>query len=66
MTNSKKIQDQNLKCNIDRTAAKIFALSLNKTVKCEYLPGKEVLSQQRHKKIDELNFHINFLNLLEK
>ena len=55
MTNKKKIQDQNLKSNIDRTAAKIFGLSLNKTVKCKYLPGKEVLSQQRHKKIDELS-----------
>ena len=43
MTNDNKIRDGKLQYNINREAAKIFALSSDKIDKYEYLTGEEIL-----------------------
>ena len=43
MTNDNKIRDGKLQYNINREAAKIFALSSDKTDKYEYLTDEEIL-----------------------
>ena len=43
MTNDNKIRDGKLQYNINREAAKIFALSSDKIDKYEYLTDEEIL-----------------------
>ena len=43
MTNDNKIRDEKLQYNINREAAKIFALSSDKIDKYEYLTDEEIL-----------------------
>ena len=43
MTIDDKITDEKLRCDIDREAAKITALSSEKIDKYEYLTGEEIL-----------------------
>ena len=42
MTINDQIRDEKLRCDIDREAAKISALSLGKIRKFEYLTGKDI------------------------
>ena len=43
MTIDDQIRDEKLQCDINREAAKIFALSWKEFNKYEYLTGKEIL-----------------------
>ena len=48
MTIDDQIKDKKLQYNMNREAAKIFALSSGKTEKYEYLMGEEILPSRRN------------------
>ena len=56
MTNDNKIRDGKLQYNINREAAKIFALSSDKIVKYEYLTGEEILLPYPSRVIQQAKF----------
>ena len=53
MTIHDKIIDEKLQYDINRMAEKIYALSSGKVDKYEYLTGKQILSSQQHRIIEE-------------
>ena len=56
MTIDDKIRDEKLQYDIDREAAKIFALSSEKIGKYEYLTGEEILPSDQWRVIEEATF----------
>ena len=56
MTNDNKIRDGKLQYNINREAAKIFALSSDKIDKYEYLTGEEILLPYPSRVIQQAKF----------
>ena len=56
MTIDDKIKDEKLKCNINREAAKISALSSGKIDKYEYLTGEEILPSNQSRIIEQAKF----------
>ena len=56
MTIDDKIKDEKLKCNINREAAKISALSSGKIDKYEYLTGEEILPSNLSRIIEQAKF----------
>ena len=58
MTIEDKIRDEKLQYDINREAAKISALSSDKTNKYKYLTGKEILSSDPERVIEQANINI--------
>ena len=56
MTIDDQIRDEKLQYDINREAAKIFALSSNKFNKCEYLTGEEILPSNQKQMIQQAKF----------
>ena len=56
MTINNKIKDEKLQNDISRVAAKIYALSLGKIDKYEYLADEEMLPPQQHRAIQVAKF----------
>ena len=56
MTNDDQIEDEKLQYDINREAAKIWALSSGKTEKCEYLTGEEILPSNQKQIIEQTKF----------
>ena len=56
MTNDDQIEDEKLQYDINREAAKIWALSSGKTEKCEYLTGEEILPSNQKQIIAQTKF----------
>ena len=56
MTIEDQIQDERLKYDINREAAKISALSSGKLDKYEYLTGEEILPSNQQKIIEQTKF----------
>ena len=61
MTIDVKIRNQKLQYDIDREAAKMWALSSCKINKYEYLTGEEMLPLDQRPMINKLNLHIILL-----
>ena len=53
-----KIRDEKLQYDIKREAAKISALSSDKTNKYKYLTGKEILPSDPERVIEQANINI--------
>ena len=51
-----QIKDEKLQYDINREAAKIFALSLRKFHKYEYLPGEDILPSTQQQLIEQTKF----------
>ena len=58
MTIEDKIRDEKLQYDINREAAKISALSSDKTNKYKYLTGKEILPSDPERVIEQANINI--------
>ena len=58
MTTDGKIRDEKLQYYINREAAKISALSSDKTNKYKYLTGKEILPSDPERVIEQANINI--------
>ena len=56
MTIDDQIKDKKLQYNMNREAAKIFALSSGKTEKYEYLMGEEILPSNQKQIIEQDKF----------
>ena len=56
MTIDDKITDEKLRCDIDREAAKITALSSEKIDKYEYLTGEEILLSDQSRITEQAKF----------
>ena len=56
MTINDHIRDENLRCDIDREAAKISALSSGKLNKYEYLNGEDILPSNQQQIIEQAKF----------
>ena len=56
MTIDDQIRDEKRQYDINREAAKIFALSSNKFNKYEYLTGKEILPSNQKQMIEQAKF----------
>ena len=56
MITDDQIRNENLQYDINRKAAKISALSLNKLSKYEYLTGEEVLPSNQQRIIEQAKF----------
>ena len=56
MTLEDRIRDEKLQCDINREAAKISALSSEKTDKYEYLTGGEILPSNQKQIIEQAKF----------
>ena len=56
MTIDDQIRDEKLQYDINREAAKIWALSSNKLNKHEYLTGQEILPSNQKQMIEEAKF----------
>ena len=56
MTIDDQIRDEKLQYDINREAAKIFALSSNKFNKCEYLTDEEILPSNQEQMIEQAKF----------
>ena len=56
MTIEDQIKDEKLKCDINREAAKISALSSGKLDKYEYLIGEEILPSNQQQIIEQTKF----------
>ena len=56
MTIDDQIRDEKLQYNINRQAAKIFALSSKKFNKYEYLTGEELLPSNQKQIIEQAKF----------
>ena len=67
MTNEDQIRDEKLQYDINREAAKIYALSSGKIGKYEYLTGEEILPYNQQQVIEQAKFTYSPLgNALEK
>ena len=67
MTISEKIKGEKLQNNINRAAAKIFALSSGKIDKYDYLAGEDTLSPQQHRIIEKSKFtYVSVRKVFEK
>ena len=67
MTIDDKIRNEKLQYDIKREAAKTSALRSGKTDKCEYLAGKEILSTDQSRMIEQTKFAFSPLGkVLEK
>ena len=53
MTIDDQIKDEKLQCNINREAAKIFALSSGKICKYEYHTGEDILPSNQQQIIEQ-------------
>ena len=56
MTINDQIRDEKLRYNINREAAKLFALSLGKIHKYEYLTGEDILPSNQQQIIEQARF----------
>ena len=56
MTINNQIKDKKLQYNINREAAKIFALSTGKLHKYEYLTGEGILPSNQQQMIEQTKF----------
>ena len=56
MTINDQIRDEKLKCDINREAAKISALSSGKIHKYEYLTGEDILPYNQQQIIEQAKF----------
>ena len=56
MINDDQIRDEKLQYDINREAAKIFALSSKKFNKYEYLTGEEILPSNQKQMIEQAKF----------
>ena len=56
MTIDYQIRDEHLQYDINREAAKIYALSSNKFNNYEYLTGEEILPSNQKQRIEEAKF----------
>ena len=56
MTIINQIKDENLQYDINREAAKIFALSSGKLHKYEYLTGEDILPSNQQQIIEQTKF----------
>ena len=51
-----QIEDEKLRCNINREASKISVLSSDKIDKYEYLTGEEILPSNQYQIIEQAKF----------
>ena len=56
MTIDDQVRDEKLRCDINREAAKISALSSGKIGKYKYLLGKEILPSNQNQIIEQSKF----------
>ena len=56
MTINGQIRDEKLQCDINREAAKIWALSSAKIRKYEYLTGEDILPSNQQQLIEQAKF----------
>ena len=56
MANADQIRGEKLQYDINRQAAKISALSSDKTDKYEYLTGKEILPSNQQQIVEQAKF----------
>ena len=62
MSINDKVKDKKLQYDINREAAKISALSSDKTDKCEFLTGEEFLPSDQSKIIEQAKFTFSRLD----
>ena len=61
MTTDDQIRDEKLKCDINREAAKISALSSGKVRKYEYITGEDILPSNQQQIIEQAKFSYSLL-----